>query len=1306
MDASQKKQSDQQRPQRLINQLTKIKNPVNLIQVATPETGQVFGHPQPAVLNRGRQMQQINQDLAQQLAISNSSQLAKVQVATPGTGQVFGNQQSDNSEQYRVKGATLSDLRKQRRRIQTNNEEVTASRQFRPSDQNLKQQLIQVGSSGSLIQVASPGAGQVFGHQQSDDSEQQQVKVEYHHGEVNTGRRQLRPSDQNLKQQLTQVGSTGNLIQVASPGAGQVFGHQQSDDSEQQQVKVEYHHGEVVARHQLRPSDQNLEQQLIQVGSSGNLIQVASPGAGQVFGHQQSDDFDENTGRRQLRPSDQNLKQQLTQVGSTGNLIQVASPGAGQVFGHQQSDDSEQQQVKVEYHHKEVVARHQLRPSDQNLKQQLTQVGSSGNLIQVASPGAGQVFGHQQSDDFDENTGRRQLRPSDQNLKQQLIQVGSSGSLIQVASPGAGQVFGHQQSDDSEQQQVKVEYHHGEVVARHQLRPSDQNLEQQLTQFLRLPSPGTGQVVGHQQLDDFDENTGRRQLRPSDQNLKQQLTQVGSSGNLIQVASPGAGQVFGHQQSDDSEQQQVKVEYHHGEVVARHQLRPSDQNLEQQLIQVGSSGNLIQVASPGAGQVFGHQQSDDFDENTGRRQLRPSDQNLKQQLTQVGSTGNLIQVASPGAGQVFVHQQSDDSEQQQVKVEYHHKEVVARHQLRPSDQNLKQQLTQVGSTGNLIQVASPGAGQVFGHQQSDDFDENTGRRQLRPSDQNLKQQLTQVGSTGNLIQVASPGAGQVFGHQQSDDSEQQQVKVEYHHKEVVARHQLRPSDQNLKQQLTQVGSSGNLIQVASPGAGQVFGHQQSDDSEENAELDQHRVSHQNLTQQLAIINSSQLAQVGSSGNLIQVFTPGIAQATIQSQTAATPQNIYYIINGGETEEPQTSASQRSPLFTPNLLKTLLTKSLEGLDILDKAKLGELSESRQNKLVKIIAEYHCNQKSKLTKSDLELYTLALTTLLPNEKENTYFIPRGGDRKNHGGKIANKIGNLKQAAKKDQGKENAHANSLNGISGGESEDEEDICAETKWLLANCVPWTTVLDRWPASFVDRNRYLRSCIQVPKLLKDFPHYQEPCGYQLVDLDFERLFPDKSSGIDRLISICSELRPYIKKKAVDPSKIRLLQLLDSEDNDTKVYSLILILNTILPPITAGRKYKPTILGAQDDSILFAANEAEVRETVESLYAAYTAQGFPKVPKLVFLGTGPENFAGKFFVCCEPLQYEVNSAARAVDILIKLTAVFGFTFSKLSRLVWQFLSCTVYGLERKDTYSAITKVNRFLQTKQDDSMHD
>ncbi|KAL9695595.1 hypothetical protein quinque_014880 [Culex quinquefasciatus] len=163
-----------------------------------------------------------------------------IQDATPGT---------DNSEQYRVKGATLSDLRKQRKKIQTHNGEVTTSRQYRPIGQNLTQQLTHVGSSSNLIQVASPGAGQVFGHQQSDDAEE------------NTGRRQHRPSDQILTQQLAQ------FLRLPSPGTGQVFGYQQSDDS-----------------------DEILTQQLTQVGSSGNLIRVASPGADQVFGHQQSDD--------------------------------------------------------------------------------------------------------------------------------------------------------------------------------------------------------------------------------------------------------------------------------------------------------------------------------------------------------------------------------------------------------------------------------------------------------------------------------------------------------------------------------------------------------------------------------------------------------------------------------------------------------------------------------------------------------------------------------------------------------------------------------------------------------------------------------------------------------------------------------------------------------------------------------------------------------------------------------------------------------------------------------------------------------
>lgn len=73
------------------------------------------------------------------------------------------------------------------------------------------------------------------------------------------------------------------------------------------------------------------------------------------------------------------------------------------------------------------------------------------------------------------------------------------------------------------------------------------------------------------------------------------------------------------------------------------------------------------------------------------------------------------------------------------------------------------------------------------------------------------------------------------------------------------------------------------------------------------------------------------------------------------------------------------------MFDPNYLKNQLLQTLEGQQILIKAKQGELIEAKQNKLAKVVAEYHVAYKSRLTTADLELYTLALTTLFPNEQQ---------------------------------------------------------------------------------------------------------------------------------------------------------------------------------------------------------------------------------------------------------------------------------------------------------------------------------
>lgn len=116
---------------------------------------------------------------------------------------------------------------------------------------------------------------------------------------------------------------------------------------------------------------------------------------------------------------------------------------------------------------------------------------------------------------------------------------------------------------------------------------------------------------------------------------------------------------------------------------------------------------------------------------------------------------------------------------------------------------------------------------------------------------------------------------------------------------------------------------------------------------------------------------------------------------------------------------------------------------------------------------------------------------------HSKEN-YFICRGGDRRNHGGKIANKIANLKQKKRKTENKELLHAESLKSpklqVAGDPVEHEA-----VEWLHLNQEPWDTVLHKWPLSFDHRKQYLKSCNLVGRLFSAYPHYKVPHGYQLV---------------------------------------------------------------------------------------------------------------------------------------------------------------------------------------------------------------
>ncbi|XP_062557162.1 uncharacterized protein LOC134222025 [Armigeres subalbatus] len=316
----------------------------------------------------------------------------------------------------------------------------------------------------------------------------------------------------------------------------------------------------------------------------------------------------------------------------------------------------------------------------------------------------------------------------------------------------------------------------------------------------------------------------------------------------------------------------------------------------------------------------------------------------------------------------------------------------------------------------------------------------------------------------------------------------------------------------------------------------------------------------------------------------------------------------------------------------------------------------------------------------------------------QHNENYFIPRGGDRRNIGGKIANKIGNLKQKRRRNDVREEAHLKKLKPDESGEDTVDEMSREAEEWLALNNSPWSTVLDKWNASFTSRKRLLSNRKSTVKIIKTYSHYKQAYGFQLIDADFRLLSLGQSYGLQTLATNRPALISYISKKALDLSAENLLKLLTScsTSENTRHCALLLALHTVLPPIAAGARYKPTVCVAQEDTVVFATSLDEAKGKVENIYSGYEERNLPLVPKLMFIGSGVTQIDGPFYVYYGDICYELDSAARATDVLLKLSSVFGLPFSKLSKLVWQFLSCYVYRVSHRETYAAINRLTRFL----------
>ncbi|XP_058466276.1 uncharacterized protein LOC131439369 [Malaya genurostris] len=227
--------------------------------------------------------------------------------------------------------------------------------------------------------------------------------------------------------------------------------------------------------------------------------------------------------------------------------------------------------------------------------------------------------------------------------------------------------------------------------------------------------------------------------------------------------------------------------------------------------------------------------------------------------------------------------------------------------------------------------------------------------------------------------------------------------------------------------------------------------------------------------------------------------------------------------------------------------TLLNRTLTGQKILQRAKLTPLSNTSQNELCNIVAEYHLNLGRVTTEHFLNVYAEAIICLLDYEIKEDYFIPRKGDKKNPSRKLYNKITNLKQKRRNREKAEGELPDKRSKVIQIDAFCETpDLDDANSWLCLNSKPWNIVLEKWRGTHVTRKKLLLKPNQEALLFEKYPHYTETFGYQLVDIDFQLLHAGNIDGLKKLQYDLPKITKVLNRTYTDEYSKELLEYIQT----------------------------------------------------------------------------------------------------------------------------------------------------------------
>ncbi|XP_050338861.1 uncharacterized protein LOC126765232 isoform X2 [Bactrocera neohumeralis] len=190
--------------------------------------------------------------------------------------------------------------------------------------------------------------------------------------------------------------------------------------------------------------------------------------------------------------------------------------------------------------------------------------------------------------------------------------------------------------------------------------------------------------------------------------------------------------------------------------------------------------------------------------------------------------------------------------------------------------------------------------------------------------------------------------------------------------------------------------------------------------------------------------------------------------------------------------------------------------------------------------------------------------------------------------------------------------------------------------------------------------------------IFSEYPRYKDFRGYELVEIDFETLYPGKGNMLFlKLEKFYKEIIKIFDRDIKDRvSRELFLKYLhiDNISNECKYCISTILLHALLQLLRLSKDKKPTIADAQTDFVTLVATRNDIQPTIIELKNQFAVRKEKLQPRIIVVGSDWSSIS-EFYVFCDGLQWKCTTYMKCVDCIIKLSYVYKIEYSQRSKQV-------------------------------------